>query len=177
MRSARIAPGANRHHGTASKREHVVAALAGAQRCSTVAQVQAAVHAARQAPTRRVLRCAGNLAASAPAAFDAATHCCLVLDGELAAVSVRTIHVNGNKTFHVGAGCLIGHDPTNPISRPESSLMACEAAAGCALPLTGGSSIMTLGGYISTGCDGGSIRHALAHCIQTIVLVDGRGEQ
>ncbi len=160
---------------TAQKSRNVAAAFSQATRCSSVEQVQAVVGQVLRRTPHCTVRCGGNLAASSSAAFDSSTHVRLILDGELTAVTLLQTKDNGAKVFHVGAGCLIGHDPTNPISRPETTLMAQLMAAGCALPLVGGSSNMTLGGFFMTGSEGGSIQHALSQCILSFDLVDGRG--
>ena len=159
-----------------AKRGRVARSFARAKRCHSVAEVQAVVHAARDARPAQVVRCGGNLAASALAAFDPSTSVPITLQGALRAVSVRGRHADGTTSFHVGGGCLIGDDPTNPEAQLGGSLMRQVDAEGCALPLTGGSSIMTIAGYLSTGSEGGSTQRSLAECIEAIEIVDGLGE-
>jgi len=162
--------------GASAKRGRVARSFARAKGCHSVAEVQAVVHAAREARPAQVVRCGGNLSASAHAAFDSSTNVPITLQGALRAVSVRGRHADGTTSFHVGGGCMIGDDPTNPEAQVGGSLMRQVDAEGCALPLAGGSSIMTIAGYLSTGSEGGSTQRSLAECIEAIEIVDGLGE-
>jgi D-arabinono-1,4-lactone oxidase len=159
-----------------AKRARVAQSFARARRCDSVAEVQSVVRAAREARPTQLVRCGGNLSASALAAFDPSTNVPITLQGALRAVSVRGRHADGTTSFHVGGGAMIGDDPTNPEAQIGGSLMRQIDAEGCALPLVGGSSIMTIAGYVSTGSEGGSTQRSLAESIEAIEIVDGLGE-
>ena len=77
----------------------------------------------------------------------------------------------------VQAGCHFGYDPLDPtgVSTLESSLVYQLQQRGWALPITGGIIRQTMGGFLSTGSSGGSLRYSLLDAIVTFRVIDGTG--
>jgi D-arabinono-1,4-lactone oxidase len=78
----------------------------------------------------------------------------------------------------VQAGCHLGADPRHPDRYPklEDSLLYKIDQKGWALPITGGIVRQTIGGFVSTGSAGGSLKHAFNQQLVAIRLIDGTGE-
>lgn len=74
------------------------------------------------------------------------------------------------------AGCHLGPDPRDPASTVANSLLGQLQAASLGLADTGGITHQTVGGFLSTGSSGGSIKHALESQIAAITLVDALGQ-
>jgi len=76
------------------------------------------------------------------------------------------------------AGCHLGRDPYDPSGRSNlvNSLFYQLDQEGLAVPDMGGIIHQTVGGFISTGSAGGSIKHAFGDQIQAIKLIDGNGK-
>ncbi|WP_222841970.1 D-arabinono-1,4-lactone oxidase [Cystobacter ferrugineus] len=75
----------------------------------------------------------------------------------------------------VQAGCHLGVDPNNPLSNRKNSLLWQLDKYGWALPDLGGISHQTVGGFISTGSMGGTLKHNLGEAIMGIRIIDGTG--
>lgn len=76
----------------------------------------------------------------------------------------------------VQAGCHLGVDPADPLSNKENSLLYQLEEKGWALPDLGGITHQTVGGFLSTGSMGGTVRHNLGQAIVGIRLIDGTGK-
>ncbi len=76
----------------------------------------------------------------------------------------------------VGAGCHLGRDPLDPTSTWENSFNEQIDKKGRALPILGGITHQTIGGFISTGSSGGSTKHSMADVLERIGFVDGTGQ-
>lgn len=79
----------------------------------------------------------------------------------------------------VDAGCHLGVDPFDPtgISTLDNSL--CHRLwkeKGWAIPDLGGITHQTVGGFLTTGSAGGSLKYAFDEMLQSITLVNGKGE-
>jgi len=97
------------------------------------------------------------------------------LDGE-DFLSIEKMNENIWKTkssWRVGAGVHLGYDPRVPSSK-DHNLSKALSEAGYALALTGGITHQTVGGYLSTGADGGSVQHGCHDNIGDIEFVDGK---
>jgi hypothetical protein len=84
----------------------------------------------------------------------------------------RSINIEGNEVT-VDAGCNLGVDPNNPSSTVENSLVYNLQNAGLALANLGGITHQTVGGFLSTGSQGGSTSRELV--ITKMVIVNGMG--
>jgi D-arabinono-1,4-lactone oxidase len=141
-------------------------------KCNSVADVVAAVLEARRAG--RVLRVCGAQHSMNRAVFDPLTRrevTRMKLEG-----SLRSIERLGEGVYRVGAGCNFGVDALDPTSTEESSFTRVADGDGYALPLLGGMSAQTVGGFMSTASSGGSTRHGIADCIESFDIVDGHGD-
>lgn len=78
----------------------------------------------------------------------------------------------------VEAGCRLGADPREEDldTAFDRSLAAALDAAGLALPMLGGVSHQTVGGFLMTGSAGGSVKAAFTDALLSIRFVDGQGE-
>jgi D-arabinono-1,4-lactone oxidase len=70
----------------------------------------------------------------------------------------------------------MGIDPYDPTSTDANSFFRCIDREGYAVPLTGGISHQTIGGFLSTGTSGSSLRFCLTEFIDEIEFIDGNGE-
>jgi D-arabinono-1,4-lactone oxidase/FAD binding domain len=84
---------------------------------------------------------------------------------------------DAKKQVTVGAGCHLGKDPNDPngTSTDENSLFYQLDRKGWAIPDMGGVTHQTVGGFMSTGSSGGSVRNSFGEHIIAIRLIDGRG--
>lgn len=78
----------------------------------------------------------------------------------------------------VQAGCHLGVDPFDPtdISTLENSLCYQLWKKGWAVPDLGGITHQAVGGFLSTGSSGGSLKYAFDEMLTSITLVSGKGE-
>jgi len=147
---------------------------AGAFVVKTVEQVQAVINVAR-AKGRRV-RVAGARHSAQDAVFSP-THddVRLVLDGALRTVEFE--EADSKRALVVaGGGCNLGVNPSDPSSNRGNSFNHIIDARGYALPVLGGISHQTIGGFLQTSSAGGSLKHGFADAIRWIELVDGTGQ-
>ena len=82
------------------------------------------------------------------------------------------------KTVRVQAGCTLGfnpYDPTNT-STLENSLFWQLNHQGLGFPLSGGITLQTVAGFLSTGSSGGSRSYSVGEKVLAIRLVDGNGD-
>jgi hypothetical protein len=94
---------------------------------------------------------------------------------------LTNVQVHGTSVV-AGAGVSLGGDPhaigvANVQAESARSLFQQLDDAGLALPITGGISHQTLGGFLSTGSAGGSLRHSFQDAVQRIDFVDGTGAE
>jgi D-arabinono-1,4-lactone oxidase len=145
--------------------------------CSTVEEVQAKVKECLS--NGSILRIAGAQHSTPEAVFapEGEKAIRVKLGGDLRAIEwLYKDPVNDTITLRVGAGCNLGIDPSDPKSNASNSLTRQLDARGYALPILGGMSHQTIGGYMSTSTAGGSIDFGCADSILAIELVDGQGQ-
>lgn len=80
------------------------------------------------------------------------------------------------KTVTVQAGIHLGRDPMDPLSTLENSLLYQLQVLGFTLGDLGGISHQTVGGFLTTGSSGGSIKYSIQDNVYAIRFVDGNGE-
>jgi hypothetical protein len=85
---------------------------------------------------------------------------------------------NGKMQATVQAGCHLGRDPSDPTenSNLQNSLLYQLDQAGLAVPDLGGIIHQTIGGFISTGSSGGSLRDSFSEQLVALKLIDGNGK-
>ena len=78
----------------------------------------------------------------------------------------------------VEAGCHLGVDPFDPtgISTLQNSLCYQLWQRGLALPDLGGITHQAVGGFLSTGSSGGSLKYAFDEMLLRVQIVNGKGE-
>jgi len=86
---------------------------------------------------------------------------------------------DANMRVTVQAGCNLGLDPADPTktSTIKNSLFYCINQRGWAFPDSGGIIHQTVGGFLSTGSSGGSLKHSVGHQIVALHLRDGLGDK
>jgi FAD/FMN-containing dehydrogenase len=145
--------------------------------CRTVDDVQRVVATARAQGTK--VRIAGAQHSAPPAVFALANEPCIhvKLEGELRALTViEENKESGYLVVRVGAGCNLGIDPSDPQSNAANSFNRQVDAMGYALPILGGMSHQTIGGFMMTSTAGGSLTYGFADTVESIELVDGLGQ-
>jgi D-arabinono-1,4-lactone oxidase len=118
--------------------------------CSTVEEVQAKVKECLS--NGSILRIAGAQHSTPEAVFapEGEKAIRVKLEGDLRAIEwLDKDPVNDTITLRVGAGCNLGIDPSDPNSNASNSLTRQLDARGYALPILGGMSHQTIGGYIA----------------------------
>jgi hypothetical protein len=80
------------------------------------------------------------------------------------------------KQVTVQAGCHLGIDPNDPLSKLENSLLYQLDQRGWALPDLGGITHQTIAGFLSTGSAGGTTTYDLGGSIACIRMIDGTGK-
>lgn len=85
---------------------------------------------------------------------------------------------DANMQVTVQAGCHLGVDPFDPtgISTLENSLCYQLWKKGWSVPDLGGITHQAVGGFLSTGSSGGSLKYAFDEMLVSITLVSGKGE-
>jgi hypothetical protein len=84
--------------------------------------------------------------------------------------------------IQVEAGMTLGYCPLWPKRADAETLggyleqQARASGTGWALPNLGGITHQTVGGFLSTGSSGGSVRYSIDDALQSFELIDGRGE-
>lgn len=135
-------------------------------------QVVAAVLAARR--DQGILRVCGSQHSMNRVVFDPLTRGRVVrlkLEGDL-----RKVERLEPGVYRVGGGCNFGVDGLDPCSNTANSFSRIADADGYALPLLGGMSAQTVGGFMATGSSGGSTHHGIADCLESFEIVDGLGQ-
>jgi hypothetical protein len=79
-------------------------------------------------------------------------------------------------TATVKAGTHLNRDPQDDNSKVENSLNYLINKAGFALPDLGGIAHQTVGGFLSTGSSGGSLKYSLEDSVISISLINGKGD-
>lgn len=74
-----------------------------------------------------------------------------------------------------GAGVNLGINPSDPQSNAENSFNRYVDKLGYALPILGGMSHQTLGGFMMTSTAGGSVKFGFGDSLEAFELVDGQG--
>ena len=145
---------------------------------STVEEVSAAVLQAKK--DKHVLRVAGSEHAPGENIFPQEQGgVTLLLCDDLRKVDMmKEVEEDGKKYLYckVGAGCYLGKNPSDKDSTTENGMCYQIKANGYAFGITGGITHQSVGGYIATGADGGTIQHSFAETVQEIEFVDGMGE-
>lgn len=81
------------------------------------------------------------------------------------------------KIVTVEAGIHLGHDPMDPLSTPDNSLLyQLHHKYGLALDDLGGITHQTVGGFLMTGSSGGSVVYSIGDNVQGLRFIDGNGE-
>ncbi|KAF3916737.1 hypothetical protein ABW20_dc0107024 [Dactylellina cionopaga] len=145
--------------------------------CSTVEDVQAKVK--ESLANGSILRVGGAQHSAPQAVFATEKKRAIRVKLEDSLRSIEWLEedpVAGTAKLRVGAGCNLGIDPSDANSNAGNSLTYTLDAKGYALPILGGMSHQTIGGYMSTSTAGGSINFGCADSILAIELVDGQGE-
>ena len=84
--------------------------------------------------------------------------------------------INGN-IVTVEAGIHLGHDPLDPLSTKENSLLyQLHHKYGLSLSDLGGISHQTVGGFLMTGSSGGSLVHGISDNVQGLGLLMAKGK-
>lgn len=146
------------------------------RQCSNVSEVQAAVRDARAG--RKTIRIAGAQHSAPQAVFNRAApnEIHVKLEGDLRKVEVLEENAaQGYLIVRAGAGANLGIDPSDPQSNAGNSFNRTVDALGYALPILGGMSHQTLGGYLSTSTAGGSLSFGFGDSLIGLELVDGLG--
>ena len=147
---------------------------------TTVEEVIQAVLTARN--EKKTLRVAGAQHSASAAIFseDGVT---LQLMGDLRKVEIQRIQQEFEGTeskkwlyCRIGGGCYLGKDPMDPTSTLENSACNQVAFYGFGFPALGGIIYQSVGGFISTGSAGGSLKHSFCDVIREIEFVDGNGQ-
>lgn len=147
--------------------------------CNNVTDVKNVITQALQ--QNKLVRTAGAQHSAPAVVFEksaeAAKNCLHVkLEQELRSVTVIEEDKSaGFIRLKVGAGCNMGIDPSDPQSNASNSLNRIADGMGYALPITGGMSHQTVGGFLMTSTAGGSLVHGFADVVETIEFVDGLG--
>lgn len=134
------------------------------KRVKSVPEVIQTIKDAKDA--KKILRVAGSEHSVKDAIFpkDGVT---LLLTGDLSKVEIKgdLKEEDGNKWLYcrIGAGCYL------------SSACRQLSLKGYGFPELGGITHQSIGGFISTGSAGGSLKHSFADVIQDIEFVDGNG--
>ena len=81
------------------------------------------------------------------------------------------------KLATVEAGIHLGHDPNDPRSRLENSLLyQLHEEYGLTVNALGGITHQTVGGFLTTGSSGGSLTYSVQDNVHAMRFVDGKGE-
>lgn len=90
----------------------------------------------------------------------------------------RIVNFNrADKFVTVEAGIHLGHDPNDPLSTLENSLLyQLHHTFGLAVEDLGGITHQTVAGFLSTGSSGGSIAYSVHDNVHALRFVDGKGE-
>ena len=147
---------------------------------TTVDEIIQAILTAKK--EKKTLRVAGAQHSTSAAIFpeDGVT---LQLMGDLRKVEIQRIQwesegIQYKKWLYcrIGAGCYLGKDPMDPTSTLENSACYQVAFHGFGFPELGGIIQQSVGGYISTGSAGGSLKYSFCDVIREIEFVDGNGK-
>lgn len=95
----------------------------------------------------------------------------------LSLVKFNGVEINqADHTATVKAGTHLNRDQLDNNSKVENSLNYLINKAGFALPALGGIAHQTVGGFLSTGSSGGSLKHSIEDSIISISLINGKGD-
>ncbi|XP_065907475.1 uncharacterized protein [Dysidea avara] len=89
---------------------------------------------------------------------------------------IRILDVSGNRVT-VEAGIHLGHEPNDKHSTVENSLLyQLNNKHGLTVGDLGGINHQTVGGFLSTGSSGGSVKYGFSDNIHALRMVDGTGQ-
>lgn len=127
----------------------------------------------------QIIRVAGAQHSIPQAVFDDREHKIIhvKLEDKLREITLTVDSENGIAKARVGAGCNLGIDPSDPDSNEHNSFTRTIQKAGYALPILGGMSHQTIGGFISTSSAGGSLKYCLHESLESIEWIDGNGNE
>jgi len=93
-------------------------------------------------------------------------------------IDVLFFEENGKNYVKVCAGCHLGRDPYDPTETSTyfNGLLYQMDQRGFAVPDLGGITHQTVGGFLSTGSSGGSLKYSIDDAIVAFSFVDGNGE-
>ena len=98
----------------------------------------------------------------------------LYLDGELATVGM---HPTDPHVVRVGGGMRLGADPDEDVAEQDSLLYwLANRSPAWSVPDLGGITHQSVGGFLSTGSSGGSLRYSFEQAIRGFTFVDGTGQ-
>ena len=143
---------------------------------SSVEEVRQAIIKAKS--EKKILRVAGSAHSVSDAIFpkDGVT---LLLTGDLRKVEIKEEKEEGGEKWlycRIGAGCYLGVNPQDPFcSDLQNSACYQLAQKGYGFPELGGIIHQSIGGFMSTGSAGGSLKYSFADVIREIEFVDGTG--
>lgn len=103
----------------------------------------------------------------------------LLLTGDLRKVEILRVRKERREKWlycRIGGGCYLGKDPMDPNSNLKNSACYQVAVHGFGFPELGGIIQQSVGGFISTGSAGGSLKHSFCDVIREIEFVDGNGQ-
>jgi D-arabinono-1,4-lactone oxidase len=142
--------------------------------CESVEEVQDAI---REALEKKLTVRAGGSQHSAPQAVfgsNGAEEIRIKLEGRLRDIQLVE-QTDDYVIVRAGAGANLGIDPSDPLSNEQNSFTRFADRLGYALPILGGMSHQTIGGYMSTGSAGGSVKYGFADSLLGLELIDGNG--
>lgn len=129
---------------------------------------------------KKILRVAGAQHSAPGAVFPSSTEqgIHVKLEGDFRAIHVlEENHEKGYLLVRVGAGCNLGVDPSDPKSNEDNSFNRTVDKKGYALPILGGMSHHTVGGFMMTSTAGGSLSHGFADVLESLEFIDGAGQE
>ncbi|XXY46656.1 D-arabinono-1,4-lactone oxidase [Sorangium sp. So ce269] len=147
------------------------------RKCNNVDDVKAVIAEARAA--KKAVRIAGAQHSSPPAIFAGAEQPSIHVKLEADLRSMTVVEENKEEGYIIiraGAGCNLGIDPSDDQSTAENSFNRQVDKLGYALPILGGMSHQTLGGFMMTSTAGGSLAYGFADVVESFELVDGLGD-
>jgi hypothetical protein len=146
------------------------------RKCNNVDDVKAVI--AEACAAKKAVRIAGAQHSTPPAVFAGADQPSIHVKLEADLRSLTVIEENkaeGYIIIRAGAGCNLGIDPSDDQSTAENSFTRQLDKLGYALPILGGMSHQTLGGFMMTSTAGGSLAYGFADTVESFELVDGLG--
>ncbi|XXY19965.1 D-arabinono-1,4-lactone oxidase [Sorangium sp. So ce216] len=145
-------------------------------RCNDVGDVRAVIERARR--EGKVVRVVGSHHSAPRAVFAQSDQPSIPIKLEKELRELTVLEENkeeGYVVIRVGAGCNLGIDPSDNESTAENSFNRIVDRMGYALPILGGMSHQTFGGFMMTSTAGGSLQYGLSDVMESFELLDGLG--